>query len=136
MQVLSRRTKNNPVLVGEPGVGKTAIAKQLPLPLLTMMLFLPSQQTCISLDVGSLLQVLNTVGIWRPREKLSEETEKAGNVILFIDELHSLIGAGAAEGSYWCFQPDETSFSPWSLTSDWCYNLKWVPKYIEKKMPL
>ncbi len=102
MQVLSRRTKNNPVLIGEPGVGKTAIAEGIALRIVngdcpSSM----SDKRIISLDVGSLLAGAKYRGEFEDRLKsVLREVEGAdGQVILFIDELHTIIGAGAAEGA-------------------------------------
>jgi ATP-dependent Clp protease ATP-binding subunit ClpC len=101
MQVLSRRTKNNPVLVGEPGVGKTAIAEAVAIAIAkNEVASTLANKRVVSLDVGSLVAGTKYRGEFEDRVKnLLEETEKDGNVILFIDELHSLIGAGAAEGA-------------------------------------
>ncbi len=102
MQVLSRRTKNNPVLIGEPGVGKTAIAEGLALRIVNgdcpdAM----KSQRIIALDVGQLLAGAKFRGEFEERLKavLREVTNSAGKVILLIDELHTIIGAGAAEGA-------------------------------------
>ena len=102
MQVLSRRTKNNPVLIGEPGVGKTAIAEGLALRIVNGDC--PDamrSQRIIALDVGQLLAGAKFRGEFEERLKavLREVSGSAGRVILFIDELHTIIGAGAAEGA-------------------------------------
>ncbi|GAB5497620.1 MAG: ATP-dependent chaperone ClpB [Phycisphaerales bacterium] len=102
MQVLSRRTKNNPVLIGEPGVGKTAIAEGLALRLVNGDC--PDgmkDKRIIALDVGQLLAGAKFRGEFEERLKavLREVEASAGQVILFIDELHTIIGAGAAEGA-------------------------------------
>ncbi|MCL8205047.1 ATP-dependent Clp protease ATP-binding subunit [Ligilactobacillus agilis] len=101
IQVLSRRTKNNPVLLGEPGVGKTAVAEglaqkivleQVPDNLLTKRIMM--------LDMGSLVAGTKFRGEFEDRlKKILDEIYQDGNVILFIDELHTLIGAGGAEGA-------------------------------------
>jgi ATP-dependent Clp protease ATP-binding subunit ClpB len=102
MQVLSRRTKNNPVLIGEPGVGKTAIAEGLALRIVNGDC--PDgmrDKRVIALDVGQLLAGAKFRGEFEDRLKsvLREVQASAGRVILFIDELHTIIGAGAAEGA-------------------------------------
>ena len=101
IQVLSRRTKNNPVLIGEPGVGKTAIAEGLALRI--VQADVPETlkgRRVISLDLGALIAGTKYRGEFEDRLKaiLREVEAAAGNVVLFIDELHTVIGAGAAEG--------------------------------------
>jgi ATP-dependent Clp protease ATP-binding subunit ClpB len=102
MQVLSRRTKNNPVLIGEPGVGKTAIAEGLALRIVNGDC--PEgmrEKRIMALDVGQLLAGAKFRGEFEERLKgvLREVQASGGEVILFIDELHTIIGAGAAEGA-------------------------------------
>jgi ATP-dependent Clp protease ATP-binding subunit ClpB len=102
MQVLSRRTKNNPVLIGEPGVGKTAIAEGLALRIVNGDC--PEgmrEQRIMALDVGQLLAGAKFRGEFEERLKavLREVQAGSGQIILFIDELHTIIGAGAAEGA-------------------------------------
>ncbi len=101
VQILSRRTKNNPVLIGEPGVGKTAIAE-----LLAQRIVggdVPETlhgKRLLTLDIGSLVAGTKYRGEFEERlKKVVEEIKGAGNCILFIDELHMLVGAGAAEGA-------------------------------------
>ena len=102
MQVLSRRTKNNPVLIGEPGVGKTAIAEGLALRIIDGDV--PESlrnKRLLALDMGSLIAGAKYRGEFEERLKavLNEVTAAAGEVVLFIDEMHTLVGAGKADGA-------------------------------------
>jgi ATP-dependent Clp protease ATP-binding subunit ClpC len=101
IQILSRRTKNNPVLIGEPGVGKTAVAEGLAQKIVagdvpeTLL-----EKRVVSLDLSGMVAGTKYRGDFEERIKAAiEEVKQAGNIILFIDELHTLIGAGAAEGA-------------------------------------
>ncbi len=102
MQVLSRRTKNNPVLIGEPGVGKTAIAEGLALRIVNGDV--PESlrnKRLLALDMGALIAGAKYRGEFEERLKavLTEVTEAAGEIVLFIDEMHTLVGAGKADGA-------------------------------------
>jgi ATP-dependent Clp protease ATP-binding subunit ClpB len=102
MQVLSRRTKNNPVLIGDPGVGKTAIVEGLARRIISGDV--PDslkQKRIIAMDIGAMVAGAKFRGEFEDRLKafLKEVTDSQGQVILFIDELHTIVGAGAAEGS-------------------------------------
>ncbi|PWI58595.1 ATP-dependent Clp protease ATP-binding subunit [Sulfoacidibacillus thermotolerans] len=101
IQVLSRRTKNNPVLIGEPGVGKTAIAEGLAQRIVSNEIpeTLRNKRVMV-LDMGTVVAGTKYRGEFEDRlKKIMDEIRNAGNVILFIDELHTLIGAGGAEGA-------------------------------------
>ncbi|MCX7781994.1 MAG: AAA family ATPase, partial [Negativicutes bacterium] len=101
LQVISRRTKNNPVLIGEPGVGKTAIAEGLAQRIINGRV--PEtlrHKRVVSLNIASVVAGTKYRGEFEERlKKIVDEVRKADNIILFIDELHTLIGAGAAEGA-------------------------------------
>ncbi|EIT3882516.1 ATP-dependent Clp protease ATP-binding subunit, partial [Listeria monocytogenes] len=101
IEVLSRRTKNNPVLIGEPGVGKTAIAEGLAQQIVRNEV--PETlrgKRVMTLDMGTVVAGTKYRGEFEDRlKKVMDEIRQAGNVILFIDELHTLIGAGGAEGA-------------------------------------
>lgn len=101
IQVLSRRTKNNPCLIGEPGVGKTAVAEGLAQKIVEGNV--PEtlrDKRIVSLDIGSLIAGSKYRGEFEDRlKKIMEELRQAGDVILFIDEMHTIVGAGAGEGS-------------------------------------
>lgn len=101
IQILARRTKNNPVLLGEPGVGKTAVAEGLAIRIVNSEVpdILESKKV-IQLDMGLLVAGTKYRGEFEERlKKIMDEIRQAGNVILVIDEMHTLIGAGAAEGA-------------------------------------
>ncbi|HAX62055.1 MAG TPA: type VI secretion system ATPase TssH, partial [Elusimicrobia bacterium] len=102
MQVLSRRTKNNPVLIGEPGVGKTAIAEGLARRIVAGDIpEMLKNKKVLSLDMGALIAGAKFRGEFEDRLKavLKEIVAREGEIILFIDEIHTLVGAGAAEGA-------------------------------------
>lgn len=101
IQILSRRTKNNPCLIGEPGVGKTAIAEGLAEKI--VLLDVPEtlkDKRVVSIDISSMVAGAKYRGDFEERiKKVLEEVRKAGDVILFIDEIHTIVGAGSAEGA-------------------------------------
>ncbi len=101
IQILSRRTKNNPILLGEPGVGKTAIAEGLSQRIVDGEVpYMLQEKKVVSLSIASLVAGAKYRGEFEERLKgVIEEIRQLGNVILFIDEMHTLVGAGAAEGA-------------------------------------
>ena len=101
IQILARRTKNNPVLIGEPGVGKTAIAEGLAIRIVNAEVpDILDGKKVIQLDMGLLVAGTKYRGEFEERlKKIMDEIRQAGNIILVIDEMHTLIGAGAAEGA-------------------------------------
>ena len=101
IQILARRTKNNPVLLGEPGVGKTAVAEGLAIRIVNNEVpDILEDKKIIQLDMGLLIAGTKYSGEFEERlKKIMDEIRQAGNVILVIDEMHTLIGAGAAEGA-------------------------------------
>ena len=101
IQILARRTKNNPVLIGEPGVGKTAVAEGLAIRIVNAEVpDILDGKKVIQLDMGLLVAGTKYRGEFEERlKKIMDEIRQAGNVILVIDEMHTLIGAGAAEGA-------------------------------------
>lgn len=101
VQILSRRTKNNPCLIGEPGVGKTAVAEGLAQKIASGAVpEILKDKKVIALDMSSMIAGAKYRGEFEERLKTAmDEIHKAGNIILFIDELHTIVGAGAAEGA-------------------------------------
>jgi ATP-dependent Clp protease ATP-binding subunit ClpC len=101
LQVLSRRRKNNPALIGEPGVGKTAIVEGLAQRIVSGEV--PENllgKRLLTLDIGSLVAGTKYRGEFEERlKKIIEEIRSSGDCVLFIDELHTIVGAGAAEGA-------------------------------------
>lgn len=139
MQVLSRRTKNNPVLIGEPGVGKTAIAQGVALRIASGDI--PEglkNKRVVALDLGSLIAGTKFRGEFEDRLKaLLKEIEKSdGGIILFIDELHSLIGAGAAEGAMDASNMLKPALARGDLRTIGATTLNEYQKYIEKDAAL
>ena len=139
MQVLSRRTKNNPVLIGEPGVGKTAIAEGLALRISTgdVPESLKDKRILV-LDLGALIAGAKFRGEFEERLKgvLKEVTASKGEIILFIDELHTLVGAGASEGAMDAANLLKPALSRGELHCIGATTLDEYRKYIEKDAAL
>ncbi|MBL1218467.1 MAG: ATP-dependent chaperone ClpB [Planctomycetes bacterium] len=135
MQVLSRRTKNNPVLIGEPGVGKTAIVEGLALRIVNGDCPASLKQCRLAaLDVGSLLAGAKFRGEFEERLKavLREVTASQGQIVLFIDELHTIVGAGAAEGAVSAGNMLKPALARGDLRCIGATTLDEYRKYIEK----
>jgi ATP-dependent Clp protease ATP-binding subunit ClpB len=139
VQVLSRRTKNNPVLIGEPGVGKTAIVEGLAQRIISgdVPEALKSKRV-VSLDLGAMLAGAKYRGEFEDRLKavLKEIEDSAGQVILFIDELHTLVGAGAAEGAIDASNMLKPALARGELRAIGATTLNEYRKYIEKDAAL
>lgn len=139
IQVLSRRTKNNPVLIGEPGVGKTAIIEGLAQRIVNgdIPSTLEGKQV-IALDLGSLVAGAKYRGEFEDRLKavIKEVEKRAGEIILFIDEMHTLVGAGAAEGSMDASNMLKPALARGELHCVGATTLDEYRKYIEKDAAL
>ncbi|HNX98248.1 MAG TPA: Clp protease N-terminal domain-containing protein, partial [Candidatus Aminicenantes bacterium] len=135
MQVLVRRTKNNPVLIGDAGVGKTAIVEGLAMRIVAgdVPEMLKDKQL-VTLDIGSLLAGAKYRGEFEDRLKavIQEVTDAAGQVILFIDELHTIVGAGAAEGAVDASNMLKPALARGQLRAIGATTLNEYKKYIEK----
>ena len=139
MQVLSRRTKNNPVLIGEPGVGKTAIVEGLALRIAKGDV--PESlkdKRLLSLDIGALVAGAKFRGEFEERLKgvVNDIAKSNGNIILFIDELHTIVGAGAAEGSTDASNLIKPALARGELHAIGATTLDEYRKYIEKDKAL
>ncbi len=134
IQVLSRRTKNNPVLIGEPGVGKTAIAEGLAQKIIEGDVpEILKDKRVVSLDMGSLVAGSKYRGEFEERlKKVMDEIRQAGNIILFIDEMHTLIGAGAAEGAIDAANILKPALARGELQTIGATTLDEYRKYVEK----
>ena len=138
IEVLSRRTKNNPVLIGEPGVGKTAIAEGLAQQIIQNEVpEILRDKRVMTLDMGTVVAGTKYRGEFEDRlKKVMDEIRQAGNVILFIDELHTLIGAGGAEGAIDASNILKPSLARGELQCIGATTLDEYRKYIEKDAAL
>ncbi|WP_433746197.1 ATP-dependent protease ATP-binding subunit ClpC [Falsibacillus pallidus] len=138
IEVLSRRTKNNPVLIGEPGVGKTAIAEGLAQQIINNEVpEILRDKRVMTLDMGTVVAGTKYRGEFEDRlKKVMDEIRQAGNIILFIDELHTLIGAGGAEGAIDASNILKPALARGELQCIGATTLDEYRKYIEKDAAL
>ena len=138
IQILSRRTKNNPALIGEPGVGKTAIVEGLAHRIVAGEVPETLQgKRLVTLDIGSLVAGTKYRGEFEERlKKVIDEIKSAGNCVIFIDELHTIVGAGAAEGAVDASNILKPSLSRGELQCIGATTLDDYRKYIEKDAAL
>ncbi len=139
VQILSRRTKNNPVLIGEPGVGKTAIVEALAQRIVNGE-DIPNtlhQKRLVTLDMGALVAGTKYRGEFEERlKKVIEEIKTSGNCVLFIDEMHTMVGAGAAEGAVDAANILKPSLSRGELQTIGATTLDEYRKYVERDAAL
>ena len=138
MQILIRKTKNNPILLGEPGVGKTALAEGLAQKIVNKEVPLSLQnKRLMSLDMSTLIAGAKYRGEFEDRLKaIIEEVKKDGNIILFIDEIHTIVGAGASEGSMDAANILKPALARGELHTIGATTLKEYRKYFEKDAAL
>lgn len=138
IQILARRTKNNPVLIGEPGVGKTAVAEGLATRIVNSEVpDILEGKKVIQLDMGLLVAGTKYRGEFEERlKKIMDEIRQAGNIILIIDEMHTLIGAGAAEGAIDAANILKPALSRGEIQVIGATTLEEYRKYVEKDSAL
>ena len=138
IQILARRTKNNPVLIGEPGVGKTAVAEGLAIRIVNSEVpDILDGKKVIQLDMGLLVAGTKYRGEFEERlKKIMDEIRQAGNIILIIDEMHTLIGAGAAEGAIDAANILKPALSRGEIQVIGATTLEEYRKYVEKDSAL
>ena len=138
MQILIRKTKNNPILLGEPGVGKTAVVEGLAQRIIKKEVPLSLQnKRVVALDMSALIAGAKYRGEFEDRlKKVIDEVKKSGNIILFIDEIHTIVGAGASEGSMDAANILKPALARGELHTIGATTLKEYRKYFEKDAAL